>query len=221
MKAKDSKILNGMLLLALSGFSAVASATDTLISELGGQVVYDQTTNLSWIANANLAATNTFGVNGINPGGYMTWNTAQNWIAAMDAANYMGNSDWRLPTSDTCSGLNCTGSELGNLFYNGLGQAALRDIGTVHNANYSLFKNVQDINLWSGTEWAPSPTYAAWEFNTYAGSQNVLNKGVSTYMFALAVSTGNVAAVPEPESYAMMLAGLGLMGFMVRRKQSA
>lgn len=27
----------------------------------------------------------------------------------------------------------------------------------------------------------------------------------------------NVSAVPEPESYAMLLAGLGLMGFMVRR----
>jgi len=29
------------------------------------------------------------------------------------------------------------------------------------------------------------------------------------------------APVPEPETYAMLLAGLGLMGFMVRRKQSA
>ncbi len=28
------------------------------------------------------------------------------------------------------------------------------------------------------------------------------------------------AAVPEPETYAMLLAGLGLMGFMVRRKKS-
>jgi len=30
-----------------------------------------------------------------------------------------------------------------------------------------------------------------------------------------------VAAVPEPETYAMMLAGLGLMGFMVHRKKTA
>ena len=32
--------------------------------------------------------------------------------------------------------------------------------------------------------------------------------------------TGLAAPVPEPETYAMMLAGLGLMGFMVRRKKS-
>jgi len=28
-----------------------------------------------------------------------------------------------------------------------------------------------------------------------------------------------IAAVPEPEIYAMMLAGLGLMGFVARRRQ--
>ena len=31
----------------------------------------------------------------------------------------------------------------------------------------------------------------------------------------------NVNPVPEPETYAMMLAGLGLLGFMARRKKSA
>jgi hypothetical protein len=30
----------------------------------------------------------------------------------------------------------------------------------------------------------------------------------------------NLAPVPEPETYAMMLAGLGLMGIMVRRRKN-
>jgi len=33
--------------------------------------------------------------------------------------------------------------------------------------------------------------------------------------------TYSVAAVPEAETYAMMLAGLGLVGFMVRRRRHA
>ncbi len=34
-------------------------------------------------------------------------------------------------------------------------------------------------------------------------------------------ATLSVAAVPEPESYAMMLAGLGLMGFVARRRKAS
>jgi hypothetical protein len=33
-------------------------------------------------------------------------------------------------------------------------------------------------------------------------------------------NSSNVAAVPEPETYAMMLAGLGLVGFTVRRRKA-
>ena len=36
---------------------------------------------------------------------------------------------------------------------------------------------------------------------------------------SIAVST--ISAIPEPENYAMLLAGLGLMGFMVRRRKTS
>jgi hypothetical protein len=35
-----------------------------------------------------------------------------------------------------------------------------------------------------------------------------------------ATANGTVGAVPEPESYAMLLAGLGLMGAVVRRRKN-
>jgi hypothetical protein len=40
----------------------------------------------------------------------------------------------------------------------------------------------------------------------------------TNYMYAWAVRPGDVAAVPEPETYSMLLAGLGMMGWAVRRK---
>ncbi len=46
------------------------------------------------------------------------------------------------------------------------------------------------------------------EIGTYLGAQN-------------AALNFDVAAVPEPETYAMMLAGLGLLGFMARRRRQA
>ncbi|MDP1658872.1 MAG: PEP-CTERM sorting domain-containing protein [Methylotenera sp.] len=51
--------------------------------------------------------------------------------------------------------------------------------------------------------------------------------GFSKYAYSAYVNDGinatnyvwRVAAVPEPETYAMMLAGLGLMGFVARRRK--
>lgn len=39
-----------------------------------------------------MAATHTFGVNGINSSGTMNWSTAQNWISGMNANSYLGQS---------------------------------------------------------------------------------------------------------------------------------
>jgi subtilisin family serine protease len=163
----------------------------TLLSRLNGQAVYDPDRNITWLANANLAASNTFGVSGvrIQYGGIMSWSTAQNWIAAMNAANYLGYSDWRLPTSDTCSGYNCTGSEMGHLFYNKLGGVAGSDIGTTHNANYNLFQNIVSGPYWSGTEYAPDTDFA-WIFSFYNGTKFYGGKGSEIY--ALAVRSGDV-----------------------------
>jgi hypothetical protein len=66
----------------------------------GFEGYYDTTLNITWLTNANLAATNTFGVSGIGTGaaaGQMNWNTAVAWIAAMNSANYLGINTWRLP----------------------------------------------------------------------------------------------------------------------------
>lgn len=69
-------------------------------------------------------------------------------------------------------GTNCTGSELGNLFYNVLGGEAGQSIDTVNNANYDLFSNiVTNFEFyWSATEVADNTNYA-WMFNFTNGFQ--------------------------------------------------
>lgn len=78
---------------------------------------YDTVLDITWLANANLAASNTFGLTyntnlGNYPGdpygpsyteqiltdGRMSWGGALHWIAAMNTANYLGYNGWRLPT---------------------------------------------------------------------------------------------------------------------------
>src|SRR5207237_617439 len=56
----------------------------------------------------------------------------------------------------------------------------------------------------------------------YIGNGN-FSRGLPTEIDTRAVVTYNYVAapVPEPETYAMMLAGLGLMGFVLRKRKAA
>lgn len=212
------------------GLLSTTAAHAALESRMSGQAVYDTDLNITLLADANLAATNTFGVSGINSTfGTMNWTTTQSWITAMNTADYLGFNDWRLPTTQqpdaTCSvqlsggvsfGNGCSGSEMGHLFYNELGGIAGQSITTNHNASYSLFNNIQSQNLyWSGTEYAPSPGYA-WVFFMHDGTQNfsIEEGGYNVW----AVRSGDVAAVPEPEAWELMLSGLSLAAWAVRRR---
>lgn len=122
----------GFVLAVLSAVVVAGTNADAgLRPSATGKTVYDTTLKVTWLADANLSATETFGVKGINPGGLMSWNTAQNWVTAMNAANYLGHNNWRLPatkqpdaacTQKTSLGsfaYHCIGSEMGALFYRG------------------------------------------------------------------------------------------------------
>lgn len=105
-----------------------AGTSNAILWDRGDGMIYDDVLEITWLQNANLAATETFGVPGMYPHGYMDWNTAQNWIAAMNAANYKGYNDWRLPRTvdgpfvwgyngTTTAGYNITSSEMGYMYY--------------------------------------------------------------------------------------------------------
>lgn len=222
------KLLTSTVALCI-GLTLASGAKAALVPAMGGQALNDTDLNVTWLANANLAATNTFGVSGIAANGSMTWSTAQSWVAAMNTANYLGYNDWRLPTTlqpdASCSaqavangvsesaGYNCTGSEMGHLFYSELGGMANQSITTTHNANYNLFQNVQSNIYWSSTQY----TNGVWIFDFSGGGEIATSK--SGTFNALAVR-GQVAAVPVPA--AAWLMGSGLMGLIgVTRRKAA
>jgi MYXO-CTERM domain-containing protein len=207
--------------LALAAALSVAtlSAQAALINR-GGGMVYDTVQNITWLQNWN---TN----------GPMNWTTANDWANNLV---YGGFDDWRLPTTNTtvssnCAenfnpgggfplqyfGFNCTGSEMGHMFYNEFGATAGNSIFSGSNAaNLALFTNVQSGGYWSGTEYAPNPD-GAWLFRTYDGLQGFAGKGNALY--AVAVRPGDVAAaVPEPQTLALALLAFGAMVVVRRRR---
>ncbi len=181
------------------------------------QAYYDTVLDITWLADANLASTNTFGVlgiGGIYPPGEMTWDTANAWITAMNTANYLGVNNWRLPTvTDTgapgCdfawAGTDCgwnvdlaTG-EMARMFYSTLGNpAGYNSSGEIQPcftsgpqyclANAGPISNLQ-LYYWYGTEYAPDISLA-WGFFLATGNQYV--PGKDNYSNAWAVRPGDI-----------------------------
>lgn len=129
-----------------------------LVVNPGGQTVYDPIANVTWLADANLAATQTFGVAGINKDGAMQHTTAVQWVAAMNGAGYLQQKHWDLPPTppkdSTCSmqatfGFGCTGSAMGELFYGQLGKHQGESVVATPNINVGPFHNIQPYLYWS------------------------------------------------------------------------
>lgn len=235
MNIRTTLIASGLLAAGLISGAAQAALVDR-----GGGLIYDTDLDVTWLQDANYAKTS-----GFDTDGWMDWYQATTWafnLSYYDSVRNVTYTDWRLPTatdtgvpgvqcsySDTDCGYNVNpaSSEVAHLYFTELGNLSYyTTTGAVSGAyagganptstldNTGPFINFQS-HYWSGTEHA---LYAdsVWVFRTYDGNQYFDYK--SYRFFALAVRPGDVAAVPEAETYALMLAGLGLVGWRARRR---
>ena len=142
----------------------------------GEQTVYDPVAKITWLADANLAAKQTFGVAaGINPDGSMEHAAAVEWVAAMNRADqgrgYLGQTNWQLPETGppdgSCSmkgttGYDCTGSAMGELFYKQLGLRRGESVAAVPDVKVGPFHDIQPYLYWAcEAETAASPCQTA------------------------------------------------------------
>lgn len=218
------------LTLCLAAVTAQAALLGRAALTPGGtdyQAYYDSVLNITWLADANLAATNQFGVAGIEcvalptdcvvPPGAMDWDTAQTWLGAMNDAHYLGVSNWRLPSADVnedgvvqdcmmAPAAFCRDNEMSYQYrWNG-----------VQVPTPSPFTNIASYvgfgYYGSGTEYAADPD-RRWilNFGIYINNRNP--KTAATYVWP--VSPGDIAVVPIPGT--VWLLGTGLVGLGGRR----
>jgi hypothetical protein len=188
---KRAAIIIVTLLLALTARPCGA----TLMLSADGSTVFDTSTGLTWLQNADLPASQAFGLDCsptrttdcINPNGSMDWVAARDWIARMNNADYLGHNNWQLPPTATfdvgCTAagthgnsfaFNCSGSALGSLYYNSLGLTAPNSALPTAQNTVGPFTNFQPNNYWSGTKNPSSGLgYLTFSFATGLGDRIV------------------------------------------------
>ena len=150
-----------------------------------GNAVYDCNTKYTWAADANIAASNAYGIAGnvtipANAGrtitapkisnGAMLFDTATQWMAAFANSKYLGSSAWQIPAS---------AAVLKDLFTDlGLSPGDTRFMSATATGP---FQNLQPFYYWgcqrdqSGTSQSPCTGYAPqdlqWTFNPDSGFQ--------------------------------------------------
>jgi hypothetical protein len=209
MSGNGKRWLTAALLAATLGVSFTTSAG--LVSVDGGAQVYDDDRGITWLANANLAATEMFGVSGIAADGRMNWDTANRWIAAMNANNYLGYNTWRLPSvlppdgGAPCRFWDCSTGELGHLYYDEIQATAFNSILSGNPTELAKFTNVLSDIYWDGEVFPPVPNNA-WFFSALTGYQGWADQVSERFVWA-------VRPVPEPGTLTLLFAGLiGLLG---------
>ncbi len=229
------KIIN--LTLAAGVLVLSSNANADLQSRLGGLAYFNDEANLTWLADANYAKTSGYAAantntitlpydkNTININGTMGWQAANDWAAQLTVG---GVSGWRLPDtlqqdasctdqySSYSGGYNCSGSEMGGLFYTVLGNTA-GSPGVSSLTNTGPFSNIVGSSYWSATEYAVFAT-DAWSFYMDNGYQTN-NADISLGFFGWAVQSGDVSAVPVPA--AVWLFGSGLISLIGIAKRKA
>lgn len=164
---------------------------------------YDTDLDITWLRDANV-------------NGAQGWNEAASWAASFSIGGF---SDWRLPTADpTClTAANCTGGEIGHLWYIGLGNTFAGAL-TVGLTNSGDFQNLQTW-YWTGSQPDPGSS-GAYAFHINTGVQGMQFTSASmNSLYAMAVTNGDVGLVPEPGTFALLLAGLTGISLVATRKK--
>jgi hypothetical protein len=187
-----------------------APAAGALTPREGGHTVYDAHLGVTWLADANLAAKETFGVPNVNKSGSMNYATAVRWVAAMNALNngagYLGHHNWQLPTAPdvdrTCQltgrngepfGYHCSGSALGSLYYASLGLREPDSAVPSSQNRVGPFQNFQPYLYWSKSAAAdPKQGFVSFSFSTGFQGANVFRN----YLYVLPMIKGQPAGAP-------------------------
>ncbi len=223
---KPSYLIN--VIFGLLCWSGIANAE---LFDRGNGLIYDDVLNVTWLQDVNLAASNDFGIPEANLSptspGEMSRETANQFIDAMNAANYKGFSNWRLPkllpvdgvelnaelsfdgSTDNSYNIFGINSELANLHYATLGNPGLFNTdGTTNTLCSGASRCINNSGPFINLDPLPNRGYwsdavdlqsgASWSFGPALGRQIALNPFSSQRVWP--VRDGDVSSDDDTDS---------------------
>lgn len=154
--------------------------------------VTDNLTGLVWALDGNLMISRDRGwdQDGTIDNGAVTWQHALDYVAKLNAENYLGYWDWRLPNF----------IELESLFHAGYNEENCGGSACLTNAvwlNTQGFTSVQSsYPYWSSTTYAPD-TNKAWFVRMGAGTTDERIKGFSAYVWPVRSGQTGIVQLPK------------------------
>ena len=196
------------------------------------QAYYDDTFGITWLADANYAATS-----GYSADGKMTWGESLNFIGTLNTGALLGLTGWRLPNmvdvgGDGCPeevsphGVDCgyntdpAYGEMTSMFYDTLGNVAFfYPDGNAPQPGWGLQNTGPFSGLVSSLYWYAQEdvtnTNEAWYFGMPSGAQRPREKDSLHYAWAV-IDGDALSPVPVPGALWLFFSALGLLGCLRR-----
>ncbi len=208
-------------------FLAVPSALADLNPGSDGQTVYDSTLHVTWLADADFAASMSIPCDRctINPGGSMTHSSAEAFKVAINSYNggtgWLGVNAWVLPptvdSDSSCSlgkdtrstfGFGCSASPMGELYYNQLAGGLSPGTPAIATSDATIgpFANLQPYLYWSCQQSSDDPLACGgapaqdfqWSFSFGNGFQGTDVVQNNLYVMVYYPDRQPPAAIPRP-----------------------
>lgn len=223
------------LLAASATVHAALEGRDLDGTSATAEAYYDTVLGITWLANVNY-----FQTSGADADGRGQLGVLQNWTNNLTLGGYL---NWRLPRATPADGVDwdvatltydglssdigynhaSAGNELGYMFYVNLGNQGAFDLAgapTACHPNTCLVNAGPFVNLMPEQYYTASPAWFVPYFRMFDGGQYGDN-GIAEYR-AWAVHDGDIGVavvVPEPGTWALMLAGVAALSGVARRRR--